>query len=138
MAFTVKKGDLVYASDATLGFVEDVFRPREAGDDMQRATQRDADAGWAAVRVPEINALVYFTAADVFSRDEAVPSVLLTLTHAEATADERRRAPGAVARGQAPAEEVSPLDVGRPEAARTPPLGELGDQPGPSAPETTG
>lgn len=130
MAFTVKKGDLVYASDATLGFVEDVFRPRDA--------DGDADAGWAAVRVPEINDLVYFTAADVTSRDEAVPSVLLKLSHAEATADERRREPGAVARGQAPADDVSPLDVGRPETARTPPLGELGDLSGPSTPETTG
>lgn len=130
MAFTVKKGDLVYASDATLGFVEDVFRPRDA--------DADSDTGWAAVRVPEINALVYFTAADVFSRDEAVPSVLLKLTRDEATADNRRRAPGAVARGLAPADEVSPLDVGRPETARTPPLGALDDLPGPGASETTG
>ena len=124
MAFTVKKGDLVYASDATLGFVEDVFRPRDGGSDS------DADAGWAAVRVPEINDLVYFTATDVRARDESVPSVLLTLTHAEATAQDRRREPRPVAKGQAPADEVNPLDVGRPETSRTPQAGPLDELPG--------
>lgn len=119
MAFTVKKGDLVYTSDATLGFVEDVFRPRDED------SHGDTDAGWAAVRVPEVNGLVYFTAADVRARDEAVPSVLLTLTHAEATTSARRREPRQVAKGQARADEVNPLDVGRPEKARASGAGPL-------------
>lgn len=130
MAFTVKKGDLVYAADATLGFVEDVFRPRD------EQGEGDPDAGWAAVRVPEINDLVYFTAADVRARDESVPSVLLTLTHAASTTEERRHEPHPVARGQAPADEVSPLDVGRPEKPRAARAGPLDDMP--NAPEVPG
>ena len=31
MAFTIKKGDLAYAADDTLGFVSEVYRP-EGGD----------------------------------------------------------------------------------------------------------
>lgn len=123
MAFTVKKGDLVYAADATLGFVEDVFRPRDG------QGESDADAGWAAVRVPEINDLVYFSAADMRTRDESVPSVLLILTHAEATAADRRREPKPVAKGQAPADQVSAVDVGRPETSRSPQPGTLDDVP---------
>lgn len=139
MPFTVKKGDLVYAADATLGFVEDVFRPQ---DDQPAPDARGDgdDAGWAAVRVPEINDLVYFTAADVQARDESVPSVLLTITHAQATAADRRREPQPVAKGHARADDVSPLDVGRPETARAQPLDTLGDAPGQSdapAPPTT-
>jgi hypothetical protein len=106
MAFTVKKGDLVYAADDTLGFVSEVFRPEHS---------TDREAGWAAVDVPEINGRVYFTAADVATRDNTVPSVLLKLTHAEATDAAHRREPDAVASGKAPPEPISPLEVGRPE-----------------------
>ncbi len=106
MAFTVKKGDLVYASDDTLGFVSDVFRP---------ADTRDPDAGWAAVEVPALNGTVYFTAADVATRDPMVPSVLLKLTYAEATDAAHRGEPAPVVQGTALAETISPLEVGRPE-----------------------
>jgi hypothetical protein len=109
MAFGVKKGDIVYASDGTLGFVADVFR-------LQRAA--DPDAGWAAVDVAELNAAIYFTAADVSARDEAGPSVLLRLTYAEATDEAHRHVPDSVASGEAQAEAISPLEVGRPESSR--------------------
>jgi hypothetical protein len=106
MAFTVKKGDLVYASDDTLGFVADVFHPMDTS---------DPDTGWAAVDVPELGGKVYFTAADVAARDPMVPSVLLRLTYAEATDAAHRRQPPAVAQGTARPEPISPLEVGRPE-----------------------
>jgi hypothetical protein len=110
MVFTVKKGDLVYAADGTLGFVSDVYRP---------GRENDPEAGWAAVDVTGLSGPAYFSAADVVSRDESVPSVLLSLTYAEATDETHRRKPDAVERGQARAEEIAPLDVGRPEAPRT-------------------
>jgi hypothetical protein len=109
MAFTIKEGDLVYAADETLGFVKDVYVPERG----------DADDGWAAVEVPGVNALVYFTAADVATRDEGVPSVLLKLTYAQATSESRRRQPDPVARGQLKREDTPLLDVGRPEVRGT-------------------
>ena len=112
MAFTVKKGDLIYAADATLGFVVDVYRPLDSS---------DPDAGWAVVDVPGMRYSVYFTAADIVARDETVPSVLLKLTYAEASDEAHQRIPDAVSEGQAQADEVSPLDVGRPEG----PIAEL-------------
>ncbi len=121
MTFTVKKGDLVYASDDTLGFVSDVFRP---------ANTSDPDAGWAAVDVPDLNGKVYFAAADVATRDPMVPSVLLKLTYAEATDASHRREPEAVAQGMARAEPISPLEVGRPETPDDQAGTFTGDQPG--------
>ena len=106
MAFTIKQGDLVYARDGTLGFVTEVYRPAEG----------DPDGGWAAVEVPGVTGPVYFTAADVATRDESVPSVLLKLTYEQATDEAHRRQPEPVARGQAQREETPLLDVGRPEA----------------------
>lgn len=105
MAFSIKKGDLVYTADGTLGFVSDVYRPDDAG----------ADDGWAAVDVPGLDGPVYFTAPDVKTRDETVPSVLLTLTYAEATSQDRRGKPEAVKSGAARKEDTPLLEVGRPE-----------------------
>jgi hypothetical protein len=105
MAFTMKKGDLVYAADATLGFVSEVYRP-EGG---------DPDAGWAAVDVQGLDGPVYITAADVSTRDETVPSVLLGIAYARATDEAHRRRPEPIARGQARVQETPPLEVGRPE-----------------------
>ena len=106
MAFSLKQGDLVYAQDGTLGFVTEVFRPAEGV----------PDAGWAAVEVPGVTGPVYITAADVATRDEGVPSVLLKLTFAQATDEGHRRQPEPVARGQAQREQTPLLDIGRPEA----------------------
>jgi hypothetical protein len=105
VTFSIKKGDLIYTTDGTLGFVSDVFRPEQGND----------DEGWAAVDVPGVDGPVYFTARDVQARDETVPSVLLTITYDEATSEDRRREPAPIARGQARREETPPLDVGRPE-----------------------
>lgn len=105
MAFTIKKGDLVYTADGTLGFVSDVYRPERGS----------ADEGWAAVDVTGLDGPVYFTAQDVKTRDETVPSVLLSITYNEATSEERRREPRAVATGEAQREDTPPLEVGRPE-----------------------
>jgi hypothetical protein len=105
VAFSIKKGDLVYAADGTLGFVSDVFRPKHG----------DPDAGWAAVDVPGLDGPAYFSARDVQTRDETVPSVLLTLTYAEAIREDRRREPQAIASGEARREDTPLLDIGRPE-----------------------
>lgn len=107
MAFTVKKGDLVYAADATLGFVSAVFLDLD-GD--------DGDNGWARVSVMGQDKPVYFAAADIVSRDESVPAVLLSLTYAEATDAARQHAPDAIASGRAHEQDISPLEEGRPEA----------------------
>jgi hypothetical protein len=105
VAFSIKKGDLVYAADGTLGFVSDVFRLQHG----------DPEAGWAAVDVPGLDGPVYVTAADVQTRDETVPSALLTLTYAEAIREDRRHEPQAIASGEARREDTPLLDVGRPE-----------------------
>jgi hypothetical protein len=105
VSFSIKKGDLVYTSDGTLGFVSDVYR----------SEQGDHDEGWAAVNVPGLDGPVYFTGRDVRTRDETVPSVLLTLTYAEATGEDRRRQPEAVTSGSARKDETPLLEVGRPE-----------------------
>lgn len=105
MAFTIKKGDLVYTADGTLGFVSAVYRPERG----------ESDDGWAAVDVPGLDGPVYFTARDVKTRDETVPSVLLTITYNEATSADRRAEPQPVASGEAEREETPPLEVGRPE-----------------------
>ncbi len=109
MAFTIKKGDLVYTADGTLGFVSDVYRPKDG----------DPDAGWFAVDVPDLAGPTYIRADEVATRDEGVPSVLLKITYAQATDDAHRREPEPVARGEAREEETPPLEVGRPEAPGT-------------------
>lgn len=105
MAFTIKKGDIIYATDGTLGFVSDVYRPKDG----------DPDEGWAAVDVPGLGGPTYIQAGDVATRDETVPSVLLRLTYAQATDDAHRRKPEPVARGEVRHEETPLLEVGRPE-----------------------
>ncbi|HEX9058284.1 MAG TPA: hypothetical protein VF818_12205 [Ktedonobacterales bacterium] len=105
MPFTIKKGDLVYAADDTLGFVSEVYRP-ETG---------DAERGWAAVEVPGIDGVVYFTEDDVLTRDASVPSVLLKHTYADATDEAHRRKPEPIAHGDAKPEDIPLLEVGRPE-----------------------
>jgi hypothetical protein len=107
MAFTVKKGDLVYAADDTLGFVADVYRHSEPG---------KADAGWFRVQVTGREESVYIAAAEVGARDEAVPSVLLRITLDQATDAAHRRVPDAVRDGTARPDQVDALDIGRPEA----------------------
>jgi hypothetical protein len=109
MTFTLKKGDLVYATDGTLGFVSDVYR----------VEQGNLDDGWAAIAVPGVSEPVYITGRDVQTRDEAVPSVLLRLTYAEATTPERRHTPDEVVSGMAQREETPLLEVGRPEVPGT-------------------
>jgi hypothetical protein len=109
MTFALKKGDLVYATDGTLGFVSDVYR----------VEQGNLDEGWAAIPVPGVSEPVYITSRDVQTRDEAVPSVLLRLTYAEATAPERRHAPVEIASGTAQRDETPLLEVGRPELPGT-------------------
>ena len=104
MQFTVKKGDLVYTTDRTLGFVADVYR---AG--------ADDDEGWAAVTVPGVDGPVYFEARDVHMRDDTVPSVLLNITYGDATNEDHRRLPRAIASGLARREVTPLLEVGRPE-----------------------
>jgi hypothetical protein len=42
VAFSIKKGDLVYAADGTLGFVSDVFRPKHGDPDAARPGGRAA------------------------------------------------------------------------------------------------
>jgi hypothetical protein len=105
MAFTIKKGDLIYATDGTLGFVADVYRP----------TEGDPDEGWAAVDVPGLGGPTYIQAEDVATRDETVPSALLKLTYEQATDEAHRREPEPIARGEARPEETPLLEVGRPE-----------------------
>jgi hypothetical protein len=101
----VKKGDLVYTADGTLGFVSAVYHPSSG----------DATDGWAAVDVPGVDGPVYFGAQDLQTRDETVPSVLLRTTYNEATDEAHRREPDAIASGAAQHDETPPLEVGRPE-----------------------
>lgn len=107
MAIRAKKGDLVYAADATLGFVSAVFTDVGTDDDA---------GGWARVNVTGVAEPVYITDADIVSRDESVPAILLSLTYAEVTDVAHQRAPDAVARGHAREREIPPLEEGRPEA----------------------
>ncbi|HEY7983124.1 MAG TPA: hypothetical protein VID73_03085 [Ktedonobacterales bacterium] len=107
MAFTVKTGDLVYAADDTLGFVADVYRLGASG---------KTDEGWFRVQVTGRDESVYIAAKEVGARDEAVPSVLLRITMAQATDAAHRRVPDAVRDGTARPEQVDALDIGRPES----------------------
>ena len=107
MPFTVKKGDLVYAADGTLGFVADVYRHTEPG---------TVDEGWFRVQVDGRDEDVYIASTEVAARDEAVPSVLLRITLAHATDAAHQRTPDAVHDGTARPEQVDALDIGRPEA----------------------
>jgi hypothetical protein len=107
MAFTVKKGDLVYAADETLGFVADVYRHSAPG--------RVHD-GWFRVQVTGRENDVYIASSEVAARDEAVPSVLLRITLTQATDAAHQRTPDAVRDGTARPDQVDALDIGRPEA----------------------
>jgi hypothetical protein len=107
MAFTVKKGDLVYAADDTLGFVADVYRHTAPG---------KSDEGWFTVQVSGREESVYIASAEVAARDEAVPSVLLRITLSQATDAAHRRIPDAVRDGTARPDHVDTLDIGRPES----------------------
>ncbi len=107
MPFTVKKGDLVYAADDTLGFVKDVYRHSEPG---------RVDEGWFCVQVDGRDEEVYIASNEVAARDEAVPSVLLRITLAQATDEAHQHTPEAVRDGTARPDQVDALDIGRPEA----------------------
>lgn len=107
MAFTIKKGDLVYAADDTLGFVEDVYHHTAPG---------KPDEGWFSVKVSGREETVYIASAEVAARDEAVPSVLLRITLSQATDAAHRRIPDAVRDGTAQPDHVDALDIGRPES----------------------
>lgn len=119
MAFTIKKGDLIYATDGTLGFVANVYRPKDG----------NPDEGWAEVDVPGLGGPTYIQAHDIATRDETVPSVLLKLTYEQATDEAHRREPEPIARGEARPEETPLLEVGRPELPGTPEDERLGGTP---------